>query len=64
MRRDFKVNEVVGRLCPTLDHFGASWKRPEFVGSTSLALAPQAQASSAESAADSGFAPFRPDADK
>jgi hypothetical protein len=36
----------------------------QFVGSTSLALAPHAQASSAESAAESGFAPFRPGADK
>ena len=33
-------------------------------GWTNLAVPPQAQASSAESAADSGFAPFGPDADK
>jgi hypothetical protein len=64
MRRDFKVNEFVGRLCQTPDHFGVSWKRPEIVGSMSLAVPPQAQASSAESAADSCFAPFGPEVDK
>jgi hypothetical protein len=64
MRRDFKVNEFVGRLCQTPDHFGVSWKRSTIRGLDESPLAPQAQASSAESAADSGFAPFRPDADK